>query len=828
MERLFYGTFSEKAQKYCEPKKSDTQMADILIPAAFTEEDSDLSWGTTDVSKYMNGHRPFTDKLMKPYQRPGARKQISNHFYTELVPLVAENRRADLKRDLLLLIKQDDNIAGTQKAAFAAAASKKALHTFLAEVYLYAVRQSGKPDKPPFPFHNFPFKQNSFFEGREAQIKHIRKQFGAKRIVSLTQTMTGTGGVGKTQIALEYAYRFAPEYDTIWWLGAETPQSLLGAAFAFLGRKKLPEICEHDAVVRGTFTAWFEQNERWLLIFDNVDNFEAVTPYLPKNNNGNVLITTRLQRGFIGEKVDIAVFGEDEAVAFLLHRAQRDNPDGAAKLAERLGYLPLALEQAAAYLANKKKMTFSDYLVLLDKYGLNVFEHNEEITDYKLPVTATWQISLEKIEMDSARQLLNLIAYFACERIPLSLFVKHADCLPEPLRSDIQHPLKREDIIDELTRYSLVKSEDTDDGDCELSLHRLLQEVILSNTTDGEAYLKCCLRIFFAACSSKDASERADFNNLIVHVNEVAARAEKQLTDPQSRKLLMGVCHQIADHFAGQGDYPRALGYLKQTLRVCKALFGRSHRLTADICDGIGRVYSAMKSYDNAIYYYQRAAKIQLDVFGKDSPDVAGTYNNLANAYKNMEDYTSAREWYGQSLDIKRETLGVDHPDTLLTQCNMAQMVASLGDKESALALHQGVREARERVLGLFNDATAVSYEHIALLYLELDNIEEALRWLRKARDIYMELHGEESLTTAATNHRIAFAYHQAGDLVQAMEFYPAALTVRANILGLNHPDTTTTRNLMKQCKEQVESVITKHPTMEGGASRSAWPASSE
>jgi len=168
LERLFYGTFSEIAQKYCEPKKSDPKMAEILIPAAFTEKDSDLSWGNTDVSKYINGHRGFTDKLLKPYQRPNARNQISGHFVTALVPLIPENRRADLKYELLSLIKADETIAKEQKASFAASAAKKAFHIFLAEVYLYAVKKSDKPQHPVFPFSNFPHRQNLFFEGRGA------------------------------------------------------------------------------------------------------------------------------------------------------------------------------------------------------------------------------------------------------------------------------------------------------------------------------------------------------------------------------------------------------------------------------------------------------------------------------------------------------------------------------------------------------------------------------------------------------------------------------------------------------------------------------------
>lgn len=810
--RLWYAPYEALLYEYYEPRLGLAELFVQLMMSACTKAEADAYYSILGpeqaFSLYRKGRRNFTVDILRPFKRPDVREQMLHYFAKNITAHIPPERTADMIRDLCFLIRSDESIARGQKDSLLALAKKETLNGFLAEMFLYAVKQDNiSYDVPPeayFPLNNFPFKKNLFFEGRETQLAHIRKQFGAGNVVSLTQTMAGTGGVGKTQIALEYGYRFAEEYDTVWWLGAETPQAMQRAVFEFLARKKLPEVCEDEAALRGAFLSWFERNEHWLLIFDNVDDFDAVVPFLPKNDRGNVLITTRLQRVTIGEKVDIAVFDEDEAVAFLLHRAGKEDSSGAAELAERLGYLPLALEQAAAYMANKKKMTFADYLALLDQYGLRVFEHNEEITDYKLPVTATWQISLEKIEMDSARQLLNIIAYFACERIPLSLFIKHAGCLPEPLRSEIQDRLLRDDIVDELTRYSLVKSEDTADGDSELSLHRLLQEVILNNIPDGESYLKCCLRIFFAACSSKDASERADFNTLIVHVNEVAARAEKQLTDPESRKLLMGVCHQIADYFSGQGDYPKALGYLKQTLRVCKALFGRSHRLTADLCGGIGRVYSAMKNYDRAIYYYQRAAKIQLDVFGKASPDVAGTYNNLASAYKNMGDHASAREWYEQSLDIKKEVLGPEHPDTLLTQCNMAQMVALLGDKENALALHQEVREARERVLGFFNDDTAVSYEHIALIHLELGNMEEALRWLHKARGIYLEIHGEENLTTAAVNHRIAYAYHHAGDLVQAMEFYHASLTVRANILGLNHPDTAATRNLMKQCKEQA------------------------
>lgn len=242
------------------------------------------------------------------------------------------------------------------------------------------------------PFHNLPHSRNPYFTGRKDKLKLVRSNFQSGDIVSLVQSMSGLGGVGKSSVALEYAYQNFDLYDTIWWINAESLETTLSAFMKFaLVKGIITEDANSDEIIE-EMKNWFGNNEKWLFIYDNADSNDFnkwLEPFFPQTRNGHVLITTRSNFFPKSVSIDIIVFNEAEAVSFLEKRTQKSG-DGytsalAKILSERLQYLPLALEQAAAYVIETPGVTYQDYLNLMEKYGIDIFQKK-----------TTWSIMLQR------------------------------------------------------------------------------------------------------------------------------------------------------------------------------------------------------------------------------------------------------------------------------------------------------------------------------------------------------------------------------------------------------------------------------------------------
>ncbi|MDR2572498.1 MAG: hypothetical protein LBD23_19685 [Oscillospiraceae bacterium] len=384
-------------------------------------------------------------------------------------------------------------------------------------------------------YSNLPM-ENTHFHGRKEQLEEIRIGLNENRI----QIISGLGGVGKTQIALKYAYLNTENYDVICWLTDDLLFQSADDFVAYMEPKKYRELKnpQNNSPIIAAFREWFENPEhsKWLLIFDNVDNDDGgentklIKDYLPRKINGDILLTSRLSHNWKWNVVSLDVFDKDTAVEFLLKRTGKDDAENTAIVAERLGNLPLALEQAAAYILNNS-MDFAKYLMLLEKHGLKVFKYFDD------SVRTTWEISMEKIKKDSAKQLLYLCSYFAADDIKLSYFIDMAKIcgkgvLPDSLRMDLLDELESDELIRELTEYSLVKF---DRKPQTLSIHRLLQEVVrddikIKNTS---RYIECCFSIMREVERKLDIDEMLEagnheyfYRNILPNVNSIAKHAE--------------------------------------------------------------------------------------------------------------------------------------------------------------------------------------------------------------------------------------------------------------------------------------------------------------
>jgi TIR domain/Tetratricopeptide repeat len=328
---------------------------------------------------------------------------------------------------------------------------------------------------------NVPLR-NPNFAGRAAELGDIRALLVDHPAVTV-HALRGMGGIGKTQTAIEYAYRYADEYDVVWWVDAERA-ALIGDQFTRLGEELgLPLVADPGAML-GAVRRMLRDRARWLLIFDNADDAREIGPLLP-GGPGHVLITTR-RGGFdrFGAVLDLDTLDRPDAVALLRRRCPGLTDAQAGQLAARLGDLPLALDQAAAYL-DQTGMPPREYVRLLGSRSADLYRRGHT-GGHPGSVATVWSVSLDRLQATdpAAVQLLELCAWLAPEPIPLDLFTGHSGQLPEPLSNAAADPIAFYDAVGALTGYSLARRALGGPLDAaqfrerpHLTVHRLIQDV---------------------------------------------------------------------------------------------------------------------------------------------------------------------------------------------------------------------------------------------------------------------------------------------------------------------------------------------------------------
>jgi hypothetical protein len=319
--------------------------------------------------------------------------------------------------------------------------------------------------------------QNPNFTGRDPEMAAVAARLAAGPRVTV-QSVHGMGGVGKTQLASEYAYAHAGDYDVVWWLTADEP-ALIADQFAALATGLGLEPDPDPDAVRAQVHEALREAGDWLLVFDNADTVDGIRGWLPAGpqptgTRGHVIITTR-RGGFgsVGSVLDLNVIGTEDAVALLQKRVPDLDQATGERIAEELECLPLALEQAAAYM-DQTQLPPAEYLELLRARAAEMHARGRA-GDRPDTIATLWDLSLEKITQENlaAVQLLDICAYLAPRPVPLNLFTGHPDRLLQPLAAAAEDRLAFTDTVAVIVDYSLAKR--TPAG---LQLHRLVQAAI--------------------------------------------------------------------------------------------------------------------------------------------------------------------------------------------------------------------------------------------------------------------------------------------------------------------------------------------------------------
>lgn len=694
----------------------------------------------------------------------------------------------------------------------------------------------GAVSKPRFPeqlpFNNLPYIKNPHFTGRDDILETIRKSFESGQYISLTQSISGLGGVGKTQLVLEYAVRYAYLYDMIWWVDAESFETLLKSYTDFAHKLGIIDktVVEKDIVIESVWN-WMAQHENWLFIYDNAERPNIIQEFHPRKNTGNILLTSRYT-GWesVGKEIELYVFTRPTAVNFLINRTGIDNKEFGGELAKALGYLPLALEQAAAYIINNH-IGFDEYLKLFEKYKLKLFQKQFSPSDYSKTLEVTWNVTIEKIQNEHSWFLLCLCSFFAPDNIDPKI-LRDVKCLPEPLASSIKDDLEYNKIIHELTKYSLIKQHNG-----LISIHNLVQLAVI-RTLEKEVFdtfIMGCLHIMNERFDfDKENSDMwKQFSDLIPHALSIADHSIKSGVD------IEGVAHifyEIGRWNHHMASYHKAIDFYEKAREIVEEEKGQEHNWLAYIFNNLGLVYTDMANYDKALLMYEKSLRIRVS-FDPESLGAATTYDNIGWALKQKGEYQQALKNHKKALKITQKLVGDEHINAAKIYNNIGMNYYELGfysksidyltksvtltesvlgvknhyiataysnialayekkqEFEKAIKYHKKAVVIREEFLGLEHPSTASSYSNIGLLLNMFNFHEEALEHLNKALNIFKLVYGEEHPETATAHGNIALVYLDIGEYDKALDLYKKAFGICQLVLGDGHPDTLSKLN---------------------------------
>lgn len=592
--------------------------------------------------------------------------------------------------------------------------------------------------------------RNKNFTGREELLEKLHSGMTAGTTGQVTvvlpqllpRALHGLGGVGKTQMAVEYAYRYGNEYDLVWWISADQRVLIRSSLAALAPHLDLPSAAAIgvedaanaalDALRRG------KPYERWLLVFDNADEPEEIRDVIP-DGPGHVLITSRNHRWEdVVEAVPVDVFTRAESVAFLHKRVRKAiAPEDAERLAEQLGDLPLALEQAGALQA-ETGMPVDEYIELLHEHTSQLLNEGKP-SEYPISMTAAWNLSVSRLSQrrPEAIDLLRCCAFFGPEPIPRDVFSQRVSGLSPQLTSLLANPIQLSRSVGELGRFALAR---VDPGNRTIQVHRLIQALVREELEPEEK-----------------ARHRTD-----VH------------------RLLTGVQRGNPEESVNWGRYSGILGHVVPS-RVQESRVSNVRDFVLDL---------ARYLYLSGDRFAQEFVNLFIDQWKKDSgpddPHVLRAYRELGNILRQLGRYNEVYELNQTTLANMRR-VGTSDDELLLLVNSIGGDLRARGDFAAALNHDKDSVRRHEAAFGPDDPRTFRAKSNLALDHSLTSHFGQAREMLEQA---FVGLQDTQSgaATVLVTWNALARAVRLSGDYSEACDVGEEALAYGLEHLGGEHP----------------------------------------
>lgn len=698
-----------------------------------------------------------------------------------------------------------------------------------------------------------PYRRNPWFTGQEtalARLAHLLPD------TAEPLALCGMGGIGKTQLALEYAYRHALEYNAVFWIGAETAENTISSLLDIAEALHLPERDDKDQQrVIAAVQHWLNAHSQWLLIWDNAEDLTLFDRFLPATLAGTILLTTRYRvLGTLARSIDLLPMKQEEGVLFLLRRAKVLAPEAsheevdqfakqhpahhaaAMNLVETLGGLPLALDQAGAYL-EKTQCGLSAYFDLFcTQHTALLQQRGEGAHDHPASVTTTFTLAFREAtgRYPAVLDLLRVCSLLPPDAIPEEVFLQGAEHLGAQLQTVCCDPLEWDQVVGAACSSSLLHRQPEERM---FSMHRLVQAVLLDTMKEGEREQwneRVCeaLNMAFPEVQPTTASTTWEQAERLLPPALLCLR--RMGTEKESLPLA-SFAYKVGQYLSQRGEYAQAEPLLLQALATREHLLGRDHADVTHPLNSLAVLYWNQGKYTQAEPLYQRILSILSQSLEPDHPEMARPLNNLAILYWKQGNYAEAeafcqralRIWeesdgsnqlkvtsaldnlaglhYEQgrylpaepllrrALAIREHALGPDHPLVAFSVNNLAELYQAQGKMTQAEELYRRAIALRERVLRPDHPNIAASLTGLANLYCQQGKYAQAELLLRRALQIWEQALGPEHPNVAYPLNGLANLSRDRSRYPEAEQLYQRALLLREQHLGQRHPDTAQT-----------------------------------
>ncbi|KAK0623518.1 hypothetical protein B0T14DRAFT_425965 [Immersiella caudata] len=652
-----------------------------------------------------------------------------------------------------------------------------------------------------------PFGRNKQFVGRETILTDLLVRIlpsGDEDDCQRT-AIEGLGGVGKTQIALEAAFRIGDAQPdcSVFWVPAVDATTFENAYRAIGHQLKVPGIDEEKADVKALVKAALSHESvgSWFLIIDNADDTKllfgdtALADYLPFSRKGSILFTTRNHE--LGVRlvesescmIPVEEMSREEALKLLRKNLKGDQMSDTRSneaLLEFLASLPLAIRQASAYMA-KKQISTTQYLELCKSSDEDMiellskdFEDRHRYKSIQNPVATTWLISFRHISDHDplAADYLRFMCFLAGKDIPQPL-------LPPAGR------LETVEAIGTLKAYAFItqrKESDTYD------IHRLVQISMLSWLARKGERLKWTAKVLQRlddVFPFPEHSNREEWIRYLPHT-QYALQLRKTADDEE---VLLSLLSKVGQSFQNLGKYKEAEQMHQQALQLREKVLGKEHPSTLTSMNNLGNVLDGQGKYEEAEQMHQQALQLNEKVLGKEHPSTLDSMNNLGNVLGSQGKYEEAEQMYQQTLQLREKVLGKEHPSTLSSMNNLRNVLNRQGKYEEAEQMHQQALQLKEKVLGKEHLSTLDSMNNLGNVLNSQGKYEEAEQMHQQTLQLREKVLGKEHPSTLTSMNNLGNVLDGQGKYEEAEQMYQQALQLREKVLGKEHPSTLTSMN---------------------------------
>ncbi|KAJ5152920.1 uncharacterized protein N7482_009398 [Penicillium canariense] len=616
------------------------------------------------------------------------------------------------------------------------------------------------------PFRDFPYSRNFQFCFRDQLLIEMHNHLDpgtSKKTTLRTTSLVGLGGVGKTQVALEFAYRHTPDFDAIFWVKAETEAKIRESIcnYARAMQDDTQSGPQQDAVLIKRFKSWLMTPDfqgsssssvapRWLLIFDNVDDLMTLQPFWPGGAHGSVIITTRdatVARHFGQQAIEVPLFTKDESVQFMFKinpGTEKKSPEelkAVQIITDRLGHLPLVLRNIGGYTSS----IATSYQIFLQHYS--DFDHNllfqkdtSNTTSYEASVSTTWTMTLSQID-PMAKELMEIIALFDPDSIPIELIESW----------DIDDNTDK--AISILFRGSLISRSSKGD---QLSCHRIIREAVLQSLDPNKFVVLFDWAVFSLNAlfpkTPGGAPLLAEWDACAIYHNHLSSLLNLYLRFASSLRppvLLCEVIRRCAWYLCERGNFTDALELVKMGSTVLEDAAAICNypgyypqymcRLTADLYSSLGSIEYELNHPNHGRLWFEKADEHR----------------------RKLIDNDTAQSYDIESMAVGDGNIGLSH-------------LADSGTSEPSIAAYKFLIENFQN-----NNNLCIWAANLSIAYRFQGDLEESLEWCKVADNWTRKTFGEDSLSMAIVHFNVGKTYMLLKEDERAFKVFNQSLQIR-------------------------------------------------